>query len=434
MNYNETIDYLYNAAPAFEKVGASAYKPGLYNTIALDEHTGKPHTAYKTVHVAGTNGKGSTSHTIAALLQAAGMRVGLYTSPHLVTFRERMKVNGEMVSEEYVVNWVERNREFFEPLHPSFFELTTAMALEWFRDQKVDIAVIEVGLGGRLDCTNIISPILSVITNIAFDHTQFLGNTLSAIASEKAGIIKKGVPVVIGETTPETRPVFEAKAKEVGAPIIFAEDCQYVISSSPASDGGRDYTTRCFGSLHGQLGGACQEHNVNTFLNCLMPLGRALLAEHPMSPVVPLIHKALEQVCTMTGLNGRWQKLGDNPLCVCDTGHNPAGWQYLAPQIRSIEADRKHIVFGMVDDKDISTVLAMLPKDATYYFTNADSHRAIPAEKVRALAEPFGLQGSQYPDVITAYRAAMAAASPSDFVFIGGSSYVVADLLTALQA
>lgn len=430
MTYAETIDYLYNAAPAFEKVGASAYKEGLYNTLALDEHLGHPHKAYKTIHVAGTNGKGSTSHHIAALLQSAGMRVGLYTSPHLVSFRERMRVNGEMVSEEYVVNWVETHRSFFEPLSPSFFELTTAMAFDWFREQKVDIAVIEVGLGGRLDCTNIITPILSVITNIAFDHTQFLGTTLQAIAGEKAGIIKENVPVVIGEANEETRPVFEAKAKEMNAPIMFAEDNQYIISSVATSDGGRDYTTRCFGTLHGQLGGLCQEKNVNTFLNCLLPIGRSLLREHSVERCVPVIRKALAEVCSLTGLMGRWQTLSDNPLTICDTGHNPAGWIYLAEQLSHYSNRQRHIVFGMVDDKDVNTVLKMLPQDAIYYFTQASTHRAINAERLQMLASEHGLKGEVFNNVEDAYKSATYNTKADDLIFIGGSSYVVADLLT----
>lgn len=243
MDYLETCDYLYNQIPMFEKQGASGYKEGLANTLALDEHFGHPHQAYATVHVAGTNGKGSVSHTIASILQESGYRIGLYTSPHLVDFRERIRVNGKPVSEDYVVDFVDKERSFFEPLHPSFFEVTTALAFKYFRDMEVDIAIIEVGLGGRLDCTNIITPLVSVITNISFDHTQFLGDTLAKIAAEKAGIIKKGVPVVIGENHDETRPVFEAKAREMNAPIVFAEDQPEVVKAQPLPDGGMHYTT-----------------------------------------------------------------------------------------------------------------------------------------------------------------------------------------------
>ena len=268
MTYAETINYLYNSTPVFQNVGKGAYKEGLENTKALDKHFGHPHKNFKTIHIAGTNGKGSCSHTLAAILQEAGYKVGLYTSPHLVDFRERIRVNGQTISQQYVIDFVENERSFFEPLHPSFFELTTVLAFKYFAEEKVDVAVIEVGLGGRLDCTNIITPLLSIITNISFDHTQFLGNTLAAIASEKAGIIKPGVPVVIGETVPETRPVFEEKAQNTGAPIIFAEDTQEIIRSTPdLTTGGRTYATRHHGTISGALGGLCQEKNANTILN-----------------------------------------------------------------------------------------------------------------------------------------------------------------------
>ena len=266
MDYQETVEYLYNSTPVFEHVGAVAYKEGLENTLAMDEHFGHPHRSYKTIHIAGTNGKGSCSHTLAAILQAAGYKVGLYTSPHLVDFRERIRVNGQMISEKRVVDFVADHRAFFEPLHPSFFELTTAMALLYFKEQQVDVAVIEVGLGGRLDCTNIITPVLSVITNISLDHTQFLGHTLEKIAGEKAGIIKIGVPVVVGETQAETAPVFQAKAEQQGAPILFAEHNREVTNWQFSQQGGIDYQTRSLGALHGQLGGEYQAKNTNTIL------------------------------------------------------------------------------------------------------------------------------------------------------------------------
>lgn len=417
MNYKETIDYLYNAAPAFTKVGASAYKEGLSTTLALDEHNGHPHREYLTVHIAGTNGKGSCSHTIAAILQSAGLRVGLYTSPHLVTFRERIRVNGEMITEQYVVDWVARNRKFFEPLSPSFFELTTAMALEYFRDQKVDIAVLEVGLGGRLDCTNIVSPILSVITNISFDHTQFLGDTLAKIASEKAGIIKPGVPVIIGEAQDESvRDVFEKKASEAGAPIVFAEDNNISLDCDM------------------QLKGRYQIKNKNTVLNCLVPLARALRANgFTVTNATQRVKHAFAHVCDMTGLMGRWQTISEKPLVICDTGHNVAGWEYLSRQISDTAAGRTlRMVFGMVDDKDIDTVMRMLPKDAIYYFTQASTHRAIPANTVKTKAESHSLHGKTYDNVSQAYMQAIADAGDDDFIFVGGSSYIVADLLTHL--
>lgn len=419
MTYNETIEYLYNAAPAFEKVGASAYKEGLSNTKALDEHAGHPHQHYLSVHVAGTNGKGSCSHTLAAILQASGLRVGLYTSPHLVTFRERIRVNGVMISEQWVVDWVERNRDFFEPLSPSFFELATAMAFEYFKDQKVDIAIVEVGLGGRLDCTNIISPILSVITNISFDHTQFLGNTLAEIAGEKAGIIKHKTPVVIGETTPETRPVFEEIAKEKNAPIIFAED------NNISLDG--DF----------ELKGLYQEKNRRTILNCMLPLARELWKRGiHINNATANIKYGMANVCKLTGLNGRWQQLNDKPLIICDTGHNVAGWTYLQQQIKNTAKDRNlRVVFGMVDDKDINTVMTMLADIAahqptSFYFTQASTHRAIPVERIYGIAKTHGLRGNIYNNVLDAYKSALIDANENDFIFIGGSSYIVADLLS----
>lgn len=421
MNYSETIDYLYASAPAFTKVGADAYKPGLYTTEALDKHARHPHKEYLTIHVAGTNGKGSCSHTIAAILQSAGLRVGLYTSPHLVTFRERIRVNGEMISEQYITDWVADNRAFFEPLHPSFFELTTAMALEYFRDSNVDIAVIEVGLGGRLDCTNIITPILSVITNISFDHTQFLGNTLAAIASEKAGIIKPGVPVVIGETTAETRPVFQDKATAVGAPIRFAED------NAIAFDG------------EFELKGLYQEKNRQTVLNCV-PLLIDQLEKHGIEicDATEKIRYAMAHVCELTGLMGRWQTLCSRPLVICDTGHNVAGWKYLAQQISETfsslpEGSTLRIVFGMVDDKDINTVMEMLPQEAVYYFTQAETHRAIPSGKVMETAARHSLRGTAFASVNEAYDTAYGDSTADDMIFIGGSSYIVADLMTYLK-
>lgn len=421
MNYSETIDYLYTSAPAFTKVGADAYKPGLYTTEALDKHAGHPHKEYLTIHVAGTNGKGSCSHTIAAILQSAGLRVGLYTSPHLVTFRERIRVNGEMISEQYITDWVADNRAFFEPLHPSFFELTTAMALEYFRESNVDIAVIEVGLGGRLDCTNIITPILSVITNISFDHTQFLGNTLAAIASEKAGIIKPGVPVIIGETTAETRPVFQDKATAVGAPIRFAEDNAIVFDGEF------------------ELKGLYQEKNRQTVLNCV-PLLIDQLKKHgiEIGDATKKVRYAMAHVCKLTGLMGRWQTLSSRPLVICDTGHNVAGWKYLAQQISETfsslpESSTLRIVFGMVDDKDINTVMEMLPKEAVYYFTQAETHRAIPSGKVMEAAARHLLRGTAFASVHEAYDAAYGDSTADDMIFIGGSSYIVADLMTYLK-
>ena len=428
MNYQETCEYLYNQMPMFEKQGATGYKEGLSNTLTLDEHFGHPHKAFATIHVGGTNGKGSVSHTIASILQESGYRIGLYTSPHLVDFRERIRVNGTPISENYVVEFVDKERAFFEPLHPSFFEVTTAMAFKYFRDMEVDIAVIEVGLGGRLDCTNIITPLVSVITNISYDHTQFLGETLAEIAAEKAGIIKKGVPVVIGENHKETRAVFEAKAKEMEAPIIFAEDAPEVVSAHIMPNGGMLYTTKHLGDLEGDLGGIYQQKNLNTVLFAL----KQIALQGYLSPLQDdffELKNGLKNVITHTGLMGRWQQIQDNPQVVCDTGHNVGGWEYISQQLALVKNKQMHIVFGMVNDKDVKGVLKLLPTDASYYFTQANSKRALQSQTLQAMAMELGLKGKCYPAVREAYKAAMKAAGKDDFIFVGGSSYVVGDFL-----
>ena len=428
MNYQETLNYLYNSTPVFEHVGAVAYKEGLQNTLALDKHFNHPHTNFKTIHIAGTNGKGSCSHSLASILQEAGYKVGLYTSPHLVDFRERIRVNGQCISKERVVKFVKDERKFFEPLHPSFFELTTALAFKYFDEQKVDIAIIEVGLGGRLDCTNIISPILSIITNISFDHTQFLGDTLAKIAGEKAGIIKKGVPVIIGEANEETRPVFQSKANEVNSDIVFAEDNAIVTSSSPIVDGGRRYNLSNNSTLVGELSGDYQERNMNTILCACNILKQMNIIKND-----DIIAKGLTNICKNTGLLGRWQTIQNNPTVVCDTGHNVGGWNYLAPQIKRQQCNKLRIVFGMVDDKDIDSVMCLLPKNAIYYWTQAESKRAIKAERVAELAIKHDLRGEMFDNVEVAYTKALKDSNNDDFVFVGGSSYVVADLLTFLS-
>ena len=424
MNYKETLEYLYNSTPVFEHVGASAYKEGLQNTLALDEHFGHPHLKFRTIHIAGTNGKGSCSHTIASILQEAGYKVGLYTSPHLVDFRERIKVNNVCISEKEVVEFVESERDFFEPLHPSFFELTTAMAFQYFEKEHVDIAVIEVGLGGRLDCTNIITPILSIITNISFDHTQFLGDTLEKIAAEKAGIMKRGIPVVIGEYNDETKSVFEVRAKELDAPITFAQDSNCIMSSEAIENGGRKYTTADGNSFVGELGGDYQEKNTRTVLEAfriLRDMGIINDEKH--------IYEGIKKVCSNTGLLGRWQKISEKPFTVCDTGHNVAGWEYLSEQIKRQRCKTRRIIFGMVDDKDINSVMSLLPKDAEYYFTQASCKRALNSLTVASIAESHGITGKSYNNVGEAYLQARKEADKDDFIFIGGSSYIVADLL-----
>ena len=424
MTYEETIKYLYNSVPMFQKVGAVAYKEGLENTLILDEHFGHPHKKYKTIHIAGTNGKGSCSHTIAAILQAAGYKVGLYTSPHIKDFRERIRINGQCISKEYVIGFVQNERHFFEPLHPSFFELTTAMAFKYFEECKVDIAVIEVGLGGRLDCTNIITPILSVITNISFDHTQFLGDTLAKIAYEKAGIIKNGIPVVIGETTEETKPVFISKSIEQNAKLIFAESENEIINAKSLPEGGISYNTHTFGALYGELGGLYQKMNTNTIL-----CSTKELIESGINIKKEDIKTGFAHVTEMTGLHGRWQKIKEHPTVICDTGHNVGGWKYLSKQLNMQKCKQMRIIFGMVDDKDVSTVISLLPSNAIYYFTKADNKRAINENEIKQIGDAHHLKSKSFPNVKNAYQQAINDADKDDFIFVGGSSYIVADFL-----
>ena len=442
MNYTKAVQYLFDSAPLFQNVGAAAYKEGLGGTLALDEYFGHPHRQYRTIHVGGTNGKGSVTHTLAAILQAQGYRVGLYTSPHLVDFRERIRVNGKMISKKRVVEFVktlsnsplkgEKKKSPFkgdlEGLSFSFFELATALAFQYFAEQKVDFAVIEVGLGGRLDCTNIITPVLSVITNISFDHVQFLGDTLPKIASEKAGIIKAGIPVVIGENiNEEVKAVFQKKAEEVGAPITFAEDRP---SKSPLK--GDLFFSPFEGELERvfALTGLCQEKNRRTILTSVR-----LLREQGIEISDKAVKKGFAEVTTMTGLMGRWQTISTKPLTICDTGHNVGGMQYITKQLQQTPHKRLHIVIGMVSDKDVSTVLSMLPKDAVFYFTQASVQRAMPAEELAKKAQAIGQfhNFTIYKDVGSAYQAAKANASEDDLIFIGGSTFVVADLLKSLQ-
>lgn len=424
MTYEETTEYLFNCAPLFQQVGSSAYKEGLENSFLLDAHFEHPHRNYRTIHIAGTNGKGSTSHTIAAILQAAGYKVGLYTSPHLIDFRERIRVNGKPVSKQFVIDFVEKERSFFEPLHPSFFELTTAMAFLYFAQEKVDVAIIEVGLGGRLDCTNIITPDACIITNISPDHTQFLGNTLAKIASEKAGIIKKNIPVIIGETTSETKEVFTRKATIEEAPIIFAEEEQHLQNAQP-HEGGITYTTAKYGIIEAELSGSYQIKNTNTILAALR-----ILKQKGYNISDENIKKGFSNVTASTGLMGRWQKIGEKPAIVCDAGHNIGGIRYIVEQLSQQKCHTMRIIFGMVNDKDISSVLAMMPRNATYYFTQASVKRALEAEELASKALEYSLKGSCYPTVAAALEAAKKDALPEDFIFVGGSCFIVADLLS----
>ncbi len=409
MSYQQAIDYLFNSAPMFQNIGAGAYKEGLDNTNILDRHFGHPHRSYRTIHVGGTNGKGSVSHTLAAILQKSGHKVGLYTSPHLVDFRERIRVNGEMIPQERVIRFVEEERSFFSSLHPSFFELTTALAFKYFEEAGVDIAVIEVGLGGRLDCTNIISPLLSVITNISFDHVQFLGNTLEDIAREKAGIIKPGIPVVIGETNAEIkiRNVFALTANELHSEIRFADE---------------EYHEQ----VESELKGDYQVKNTQTTLTAL----ECLKEKYPELHITnEAISEGFSHVCKLTGLMGRWQTISQNPLVICDTGHNVAGWEYLSRQLGRMPRPL-HIIIGMVSDKDVTHVLEMMPRDAQYYFTQASVKRAMPVEQFSDIAKQCGLTGKSFPNVAEAYANALQNVGNGS-IFVGGSTFIVSDLLSS---
>lgn len=400
MNYQETLEYLYVKTPAFQQKGETAYKPGLANVMELDDFYGNPHKRFKTIHIAGTNGKGSVSHTLAAILQSAGYKVGLYTSPHLKDFSERIRINGKTISEQYVIDFVREAEEIIDRLNPSFFEITTLMAFTYFAHENVDIAVIETGLGGRLDSTNIISPILSVVTNVSFDHVNLLGDTLEKIAFEKAGIIKKGIPAVVGEMPLGLRPIFTEKTEKV----VFAEDTAY-----------SDYEF--------ELKGYCQDKNKKTIL-CAVEL-----LKNELNIKEENIAEGLKNVVELTSLMGRWQKLSSSPLIIADTGHNVAGMQYIVSQIADIKAENKRLVIGMVGDKDITSMLKLLPKDAIYYFCNAQIPRALPAEELKRKASEFGLKGNAYPSVSDALDSAKRDASTNDFIFVGGSNFTVAEII-----
>ena len=431
MTYQQTIDYLYSSQPAFHLVGAKAYKPGLENTWRLMEHLGNPHEQLRSVHVAGTNGKGSTSHLIAAALQAQGYKVGLFTSPHLVDFRERIRISGEMIPETTVVNFVEENRSFLDELQPSFFETTMALAFSYFAQQQVDIAVVEVGLGGRLDSTNILFPLLSVITNIGIDHTEFLGTTLAQIAEEKAGIIKPHTPCVIGETHPETQDVFLSHAREkfilgdgletTNCHLWFADQCGYMRKRRLKE------VPEC------QLKGLYQDKNLQTAFVALQVLRNYCGIELSQEAIA----NGFAQVCTITGLKGRWEILSRNPLTICDTGHNGHGMRYVAEQLRSLIASspaRLRIVLGMVADKDIEVVLNMLPQEATYYFTQPATSRAFSAQALQSkwlAIHPTHTANRCFDTVVAALAAVQKEATAEDVIFIGGSNYVVGEVLSA---
>lgn len=439
MTYSQTIAYLYASQPAFHLVGASAYKPGLDNTYRLMLHLNNPYKTFQSVHVAGTNGKGSTSHLIAAVLQAQGYKVGLFTSPHLVDFRERIRVSGKMIPENEVVRFVEDNRSYLDEIHPSFFETTMAIAFWYFAQQQVDIAVIEVGLGGRLDSTNILQPLLSVITNIGLDHTEFLGNTLAEIAQEKAGVIKPNTPCVIAETHPETQPIFLSRARECGilgegletndCRIWFADQCGFM----------RKRRMRLAPEC--QLQGNYQSKNQQTAFVALQVLNNICGVDVSNEAIA----KGFAEVCTLTGLRGRWEVLSQSPLTICDTGHNGHGFLYIAEQLgalltsqREVHPDaRLHIVLGMVNDKDIDTVLRLLPVDANYYFTQPATPRALPASELLLRWQTIHSSSPysrSFASVAEALYAAQNAAANKDILFIGGSNYVVGETLLTLNS
>lgn len=426
MNYKETTEYLYNQLPVYQKVGGRAYKEGLDNSLTLDALFGYPHRKYKTIHVAGTNGKGSTSHLLAAILQKSGYKTGLYTSPHLVDFRERIRVNGEKISEQYVIDFVEQYKNNFEPVQPSFFELTMMMAFKYFAECEVNVAIIEVGLGGRLDSTNIITPDLCVITNISKDHTQFLGNTLEQIAVEKAGIIKPNIPVVIGEASGGVRTVFEETALRVGAPIYFAED-EHIIQSCKHEQSTFVYETKEFPHLIGELSGDAQVKNTVTVLSSIDKLKK-----QNYDIPTQAVYEGFAHVTALTGLMGRWQIMQQKPKIICDTAHNIGGMEYVVRQLAHERYDKLHIIMGMVSDKDILSVLNLLPKNAIYYFTRASIERALDENELANKAYASGLTGKAYHTVLEALNAAKAIATENDLIFIGGSNFIVADALNIL--
>ncbi len=430
MDYQQTINFLFSQLPMFQREGKAAYKDNLDNTLALDAYFNHQHKKFKTIHVAGTNGKGSVSHMIASVLQESGLKTGLYTSPHLTDFRERIKVNGVMMYEASVVDFVSNHKRIIEELKPSFFELTVAMAFNYFAQEQVDVAVIEVGMGGRLDSTNIIKPVLSIITNIGLDHTQFLGNTLELIAKEKAGIIKERVPVIIGAQQAETTPVFEEIAKARNAPLCFASK-RFYISKTGFENNLQQLTIKNKQSgttldLELDLLGNYQKDNLLTVMAAMQIL--IPMFDIPKSTLVT----GLKKVVKNTGLRGRWQVIQKTPLIICDTGHNYDGIAFIVNQLAHETYDKLHVVFGMVNDKDPSAVLNILPRDAIYYFTKASIPRAMNHEKLMETAKSFNLQGEAYSTVADAVNAAKHQLNEKDLLFIGGSTFVVADFLGSL--
>lgn len=406
MTYQETLNWMFSQLPMYQQQGASAYKKDLTNTLLLSKHLTNPERNIKAIHVAGTNGKGSTSHMLASILQQVGYNVGLYTSPHLKDFRERIKINGTPISEEFVCEFIAENKSFFEENQLSFFEMTVGLAFDYFNKEKIDIAIIEVGMGGRLDSTNIITPLVSVITNIGLDHTQFLGNTLEAIAFEKAGIIKQNVPVVIGEYTKETKEVFLAKAKETNSPIYFASDL--IDKTYPSA-----------------LIGDYQVHNKKTVLQTI----KVLQVQNEFVISEENIKNGFLKVIETTGIQGRWQQIHSEPKVICDTAHNKHGLEIVLNQVQKEQFDNLHFVLGVVNDKDLEEILPLFPKNAKYYFSKPNIPRGLDATVLQTKAQDFGLIGKVYHSIPEAYQQALESASQTDFIYVGGSTFVVAEIL-----
>lgn len=429
MNYNQTLEYLFTSLPSFQDVGSDAYKPGLERIKAFCQHLGNPQRNFYTIHVAGTNGKGSVSHILASVLREAGYCVGLYTSPHLEDFRQRVRIDGEKIPKQKVINFVSRNQAKMEELQLSFFEMTTALAFDYFAHHNVEVAIIETGLGGRLDATNVITPILSVITNVALEHTEYLGDTLEAVAAEKAGIIKKSVPVVIGERNDHYNSVFVNRAHSLNSPIFFAQELFSCLAQEPMC-GGQKFTVerhldRYIFSLEIDLAGDYQRHNIITAIAAADYLHRCT----PLSISRRAFVTGVAQTAASTSLKGRWQTISQNPLTICDTGHNPHSIREVAAQLAAAACEKLYCVLGFASDKDIAAMLSLLPLDAHYIFTQARSQRAISADELMARASAHGLKGEVVTDVAQALQKAQQMATPSDMIFVGGSNFVVAEVL-----
>lgn len=429
MLYNQTLKYLFDSLPMFQRIGNAAYKADLKTTLLLDKYFKHPHNEFKSVHIAGTNGKGSVSHLLASIFQEAGFKTGLYTSPHLVDFRERIKVNGKMISKNYVIDFVENHKHYFETLKPSFFELSVALAFDYFKSKKVDIAIVETGMGGRLDSTNIISPELSIITNIGLDHTEFLGNFLSDIAKEKAGIIKQNRAVIVGKTQSETKTVFETIANEKRTNITFADNVYKSEYSTLSLDDFQIFhifknKIQYYHNLKCPLLGSYQNENICTVLVSIEELIKQGFKISNSN-----IYNGVKNVIKNTNLQGRWQILNQSPLIICDTGHNEDGIKQVTEQLKNTTYNKLHIIFGVVKDKNIEKVLPLLPKNAIYYFTKASIPRALDENELYNKAIEHKLKGNSYISVETAYKEAVKIANKDDLIFIGGSTFIVADLL-----